>query len=186
MRNLIFSHFSSLNCNYPCILIQILVQLCDKFIHIMQLKCLKLVISCVGSRNNSDSQESSDTNMSTDMNVYIVNFCSLGNAIKTILKSLGTLASRTTPTIRSLPTPTCRTTRTSNVYIVYFCSLGNAYKIFLGNGNRYNSDYDMSTETNKCSQNIARFARTHYLVSYAIFFKKQQEFLTVSNPAVPI
>ena len=108
--SLIFPVLIVITLAYNCT--QILVQLCDKFIHIMQLKCLKLVISCVGSRNNSDSQESSDTNMSNDMNVYIVNFCSLGNAIKTILKSLGTLASRTTPTIRSPPTPTCRTTRT--------------------------------------------------------------------------
>ena len=62
---------------------RILVQLCDTFT-----LSFKLVIWCVGSRNNSDSQESSSTNMSTDMNVWNFNFCSLDNASKTLLNNI--------------------------------------------------------------------------------------------------
>ena len=38
--------------------------------------------SCVGSRNNDDTQEYSDTNMYNDVNVYNVYFCSVGIARK--------------------------------------------------------------------------------------------------------
>ena len=44
--------------------------------------CLIFEKSCVGSRNNDDTQEYSDTNMYNDVNVYFVYFCSVGIARK--------------------------------------------------------------------------------------------------------
>ena len=46
----------------------------------LKLKDVKLV-----DRYNSDGQESSDTNMSTNKNVYFEYFCSVGNILKVTL-----------------------------------------------------------------------------------------------------
>ena len=123
--------------------------------------------------------------MSTDMNAWNFNFCSLGNVSKTILKNIFWYIGIRNNSNCQESSDTDMSTST-NVEIFNFCSLGNAYKGNDSKSTNLNKFLMYFLSLDKAKKNLARFARTYSLVSYANFFKKQQEFLMDSNPAVSI
>ena len=135
---------------------RILVQLCDTFT-----LSVKLVNWCVGNRNNSDTQESSGTNMSTDTNVWNFNFCSLDNASKTFLENVFWYIGIRNNSNCQESSDTDMSDST-NVEIFNFCSLGNAYK---GNDSK-------STNLNKFLMYFLSLDKAHktLLASLALIF----------------